>query len=107
MRGISRGQRGTDRADKTGMLTNKDELKDRVEARRHELMSKYNELKADTRHEAMGARDKIKAKLDEIESDLKAGWESMSEAVRVKLNAWLDRKDQNAADRAERSERAK
>jgi hypothetical protein len=73
------------------MLDKSDELKDRVEARKHELLSKFNELKADTRAEAAKNRDKIKAKLDEIESDLKEGWDRMSDKVRAKLNSWLDR----------------
>lgn len=67
------------------------ELKDRVEARKHELLSKLNELKADTRAEAENVRKKTKAKLDQIESDLEGGWDRMSESVRTKLNAWLDR----------------
>ena len=73
------------------MLSKKDELKDRVEARRHELLAKYNELKADGRHEAAEARDKIKSKLDEIATDVEAGWDKMTDEVRAKLNQWLDR----------------
>jgi F0F1-type ATP synthase membrane subunit b/b' len=72
------------------MLEKSDELKDRVEARRHKLLSKYNELKADTRAEASEARRKIKARLDEIEDALKAGWNNISEAAKAKLNKWLD-----------------
>ena len=75
------------------MLDKSDELKDRVEARKHELLSKFNELKADTRKEAAETRDQIKAKLAEIESDLKEGWDKLSDAVRTKLNSWLDRDD--------------
>lgn len=73
------------------MLDKKDELKDRIEARKHELLSKYNELKADGRAEAAKNRDKIKAKLDELESDLKDGWDKLSDKARAKLNSWLDR----------------
>ena len=77
------------------MLDKKDELKDRIEARKHELISKFNELKADTRHEAGEARDKLKVKLDELETSLKNGWDNLSDAVRTKLNQWLDNDDRN------------
>lgn len=70
-----------------------EELKDRVEARRHQLLSKYNELKADTRREASEARERLKARIDELEDSLKGGWNNMSDAVKAKLNQWLDRPD--------------
>jgi predicted nucleotidyltransferase len=72
-----------------------DELRDRVEARKHELLAKYNELKADTRKEALEARTRLKASLDELEAHLKVGWAKVSDEVRTKLNQWLDRKDQD------------
>jgi predicted HicB family RNase H-like nuclease len=75
------------------MLDKSDELKDRVEARRHQILSKYNELKADTRKEASEAAKKLKARLDEVEDTLKTGWQNMSEAAKAKLNKWLDQKD--------------
>jgi hypothetical protein len=75
------------------MLGKSEELKDRVEARRHQLLSKYNELKADTRREASEARKRLKARLDELEDSLKGGWNNMSDAVKAKLNQWLDRPD--------------
>jgi vacuolar-type H+-ATPase subunit E/Vma4 len=73
------------------MLDKSDELRDRVEARKHELLAKLNELKADTRAEAAKNRDNIKAKLDEIQGDLADGWDRMSDKVKAKLNSWLDR----------------
>jgi hypothetical protein len=75
------------------MSSKGDELKDRVKARKHELLSKYNELKADSRKEASSARDRVKARLDELEDTLKAGWDNLSDAAKAKLNQWLDRKD--------------
>ena len=70
-----------------------DELRDRVEARKHELLAKYNELKADTRKEAGEMRTRLKARLDELEAHLKLGWAKVNDEVRSKLNQWLDRKD--------------
>ena len=75
------------------MLDKSDELRDRVEARKHELLAKYNELKADSRRDASDARDKVKAKLDELEVHIKDGWAKVSDDVRTKLNRWLDRHD--------------
>lgn len=72
------------------MLSKSDELKDRIEAKKHELMARLSELKADTRHEATEQRDKIKAKLDELETNIKEGWDKLTDSVRGKLNAWLD-----------------
>lgn len=74
------------------MFSKSEELRDRVEARRHELLAKYNELKADTRKEAAEARDSLRARLDEISDDIKDGYEDLSDAVKTKLNSWLDRK---------------
>jgi hypothetical protein len=75
------------------MLDKGDELEDRVKARKHELLAKYNELKADTRQEASSKRERVKARLDELEDTLKAGWENLTDAAKAKLNQWLDRKD--------------
>jgi hypothetical protein len=75
------------------MSSKGEELKDRVEARKHQMLSKYNELKADTRKEASEARMKLKARLDELEGHIKGGWHDMSESVKSKLNQWLDQKD--------------
>lgn len=72
------------------MLSNTDQLKDRVNARKHELLAKMNELKADSRKDASSARDKLKAKLDELEETVKDGWDNLSDAVTEKLNRWLD-----------------
>jgi hypothetical protein len=72
------------------MLNKSDELKDRIEVRRHELLAAYNLAKADTRKEAAAARDKMKAKLDELEGHLKGGWEKVNDAVRTKLDKWLE-----------------
>jgi hypothetical protein len=64
------------------------ELKDRVEAKKHELLAKYNELKADNRAEAREQESKVKLRLDEIEGYMKEGWDK----AQVKINEWLNRK---------------
>ncbi len=72
------------------MLNKSDELRDRVEVRKHELLAAYNQAKADARKEASAARDKAKAKLDELEAHLKDGWEKVNDSVRLKLDKWLE-----------------
>jgi hypothetical protein len=72
-------------------MNKRDELANRVKARTHELQAKYNELKADTQHEAMEKRDQIKARLDEIQEAIKDGWDNMSDAVAARVNKLLDK----------------
>ena len=72
---------------KTPMSLKTDELKDRIEAKKHELLARLNELKADSRAEAEEQRSKIKVKLDELEDTLKEGWDKAA----AKLNTWLNR----------------
>jgi hypothetical protein len=64
-----------------------DELKDRIQAKKHELLARLNELKADNRADAAEQRSKIKVKLDELENTLKEGWDKAA----AKLNTWLNR----------------
>jgi hypothetical protein len=79
------------RVQRIGVIMEKsDELKDRIEAKRHELMAKLHELKADTRHEATEQRAKLQSKLGQLEKHLKEGWDKMSDAVRIKLDKWLE-----------------
>jgi hypothetical protein len=76
-----------------GMTDKSDELRDRVDARKHELLAKYNELKADSRREAAEARTRLKARIDELELHLKSGWDKISADVRARLSHWLEHKD--------------
>lgn len=71
------------------MTTSIEELKHRVEARRHLLQARLAELEADTRHEAGVLRAKITVGLDELHDALKDGWDKVSDGVRSKLDAWL------------------
>jgi len=73
------------------MFTKTEELKDRIEARRHDLMAKMAELKADSRKGAAAAGKKIQHQLDELEETLKDGWDNVTDAVRDTLNRWLDK----------------
>ncbi|HET9991827.1 MAG TPA: hypothetical protein VFQ65_25030 [Kofleriaceae bacterium] len=71
------------------MLTKRDELKDQIEVRKHALLKKLAELRADTRIDAISARDQVKAKLDELELFLKSGWDKVTAETHAKLDEWL------------------
>jgi hypothetical protein len=75
------------------MLDKSDELRDRIAARKHELLAKYNDLKADSRKEAGERRTRLQARLEELEAHLKLGWDKVNDDVRVKLNRWLEREE--------------
>lgn len=75
------------------MLGRSEDLKGRVEAKRHQLLARYYELKADVRQEASDARKRVKARLDELEDTLKTGWIHMSDAAKARLDQWLHRDD--------------
>ena len=66
-----------------------DELKTRIEAKRHELIAKLKTSQANAQHDALDAKDKNKASLSELEENLKEGWDKMSDQVHAKLSAWL------------------
>ena len=69
------------------MSTKSNELKDRIEAKKHELLSRLAELKADSRAEAREQSSKIKLRLDEVEDYIKEGWDKAN----VKLSEWLNK----------------
>jgi hypothetical protein len=71
------------------MSMKNNELKDRIEAKKHELLARLNELKADSRADAREQQSKLKMRLDEVEDYIKEGWDKAS----VKLNEWLNRKN--------------
>lgn len=73
------------------MTTSLAELKTRIEARRHLLQARLLELEADTRHEARALRAKIADGLQELEATIADGWDDVSDGVRDKLRAWLDK----------------
>lgn len=75
------------------MLDKSDELQDRIEARKHALLAKLSELKADAREGAADARTKIEHRLEELGLHLKAGWAKVNAEARTKLNHWLERDD--------------
>ena len=70
-------------------VSQKEELKNRVQAKRKELEAKLEEAKADVREATRENRDKLEKKLKELESTLQNGWDNLTEEVASKLNKWL------------------
>lgn len=70
-------------------MTSFAELKDRIEAKRHELLARIAELKADSRAETREQVAKMKDRLGELEDHVKDGWDNLSDQVMARLNAWL------------------
>lgn len=69
------------------------DLESRIKTRRTELIAKLVETKTDRRLETLEARDKVKAKLSELDHILKwgvvDGWASVGGPVTQKLDRWL------------------
>jgi hypothetical protein len=74
---------------KMHMMTNREELRDRIEVRRRALLERFHALKADAHHDAIRARAQVKRQLDELEQYLAGGWDRLSDATRAKLDQWL------------------
>jgi hypothetical protein len=72
------------------MLSNTDQLKDRINVKKHQLLARLGELQADTRKEAAAARASVQRKLADLDDALGDGWDNLTEAAAKRLNEWLD-----------------
>ena len=70
-------------------MSEKDELRDRIEAKKKQMESRLSELKADSRSEARAELKELEAKLEELTATLKSGWNDLTDSVAGKLNDWL------------------
>ena len=70
-------------------MSQADELKNRVEAKKLSLQAKIKELQADTQATSREQAQKLQSKLDSLGDNVKDGWDNMTEAVAGKLNEWL------------------
>ena len=71
-------------------MSERDELRARVEAKKKQLEADLAAKKADAEGARNEATKKIRAKLDELNATLEKGWDDLSEAAAAKLNAWLE-----------------
>lgn len=70
-------------------MSQADELKNRVEAKKLSLQAKIKELQADTQATSREQAQKLQSKLDSLADGVKDGWDNMTETVAGKLNEWL------------------
>jgi DNA-binding transcriptional MerR regulator len=70
-------------------MSQTDELKNRVEAKKLSLQAKIKELQADTQATSREQAQKLQAKLDSLNESIKGGWDEVTDAVAGKLNEWL------------------
>lgn len=70
-------------------LSQKQELRNRVESKKRELQSKLEQAKADSRQSSRSDIEQIENKLDELNSMIEDGWDKLTEGVAGKLNDWL------------------
>ena len=70
------------------------DLKGNIVARRFELLARLRDLKADTSKDSALTRDRIKARLSLLDHTIKLGitdgWDNLDDAVKLKLNDWLN-----------------
>lgn len=65
------------------------ELKYRAEARKKELEAKLAEARADAAGEGRERAESLKAKIDELESSIKGGWDNLTDEAADRLNELL------------------
>ena len=68
---------------------NKQELKNRVEAKRKHLEAKLAEFKADAAQNQSESSKKTQEKLDELNEAVKDGWDDLSDAAAERINKVL------------------
>jgi ElaB/YqjD/DUF883 family membrane-anchored ribosome-binding protein len=71
-------------------ICQKQELKNRIEAKQHELQARIAQLKADTRAEARNERARLEAKLKDLRDALSKGWDEVTERAAKALNALIE-----------------
>lgn len=72
-------------------ISEKEELRDRVEAKRKELEAKLSEAKASGRREGREGTEQLEERLGELKETLAGGWDQLTEGVASKLNDWLSK----------------
>lgn len=70
-------------------MSQKNELKHRVEAKKLKLQAKLKELQANASGDSREEIKKLEARLDALSESVKDGWDDLTEKVSSKLNKWL------------------
>ena len=67
----------------------RDELKQRVEAKRKRVEARVHELRADATEESRRKADELEAQLDSVKQSLRDGYENLESAAVEKINSFL------------------
>lgn len=70
-------------------MSQKDELKKRVEAKKLRLQAKIKDLQANASSDSRDEVRKLQIKLEELGESMKGGWDGLTEKVSGRLNQWL------------------
>jgi hypothetical protein len=70
-------------------MSQKSELKNRVEAKKLKLQAKIKELQANASSDSREEVKKLEARLNALGESLRDGWDDLTENVSSKLNQWL------------------
>lgn len=73
----------------------KQELKQRVLARKKDLEASLHRLEAEGSDKAKDTAERVKDSLAELETTLREGWDNLSDAAAERVNDWLSRNEQN------------
>lgn len=79
-------------------MSDTDELRNRIESKKHEIQKKIADYKADSSSEKRERIETLQGRLEELEKHVSDGWNDISESVAGKLNEWL--KDDEKEDAA-------
>jgi len=66
-----------------------EELKQRIEAKKHEIQAEIAEKKADADASQRAEIERLEDKLADLRSRLEGGWEDVTESIASRLNDWL------------------
>jgi DNA anti-recombination protein RmuC len=72
-----------------GVVSQREVLRDRVNAKRKEMEAELLKARADAREQGEKMKGQLEKKLDELNDLLRDGWTNMTEEVASKLNRWL------------------
>ncbi len=75
----------------------KEELKDRIGAKRNQIEASRAEARAVGRTQGRESVEALQGKLDELTTLVAGGWDQLTEDVSAKLNAWLAEDDEAAS----------
>ena len=74
-----------------------DELKNRVEARKHDIEAEIARLKADAGEKQRDRIERLEKRLQEASDVVKGGWQDLSDSVVSQLNDWLKKEEKKEA----------